>query len=95
MPPSSHPFAAGAARSAYLGCPRHALLPRAYRQAATAATAAPRGLPVAVQASGLGIDLTGKRAFVAGVADDQGFGWAISKARTREREWAGLVRRAR
>lgn len=23
---------------------------------------------------------TGKRAFVAGVADDQGFGWAISKA---------------
>jgi len=28
----------------------------------------------------LGIDLRGKRAFVAGVADDQGFGWAISKA---------------
>ncbi|GBG65245.1 hypothetical protein CBR_g50287 [Chara braunii] len=29
---------------------------------------------------GLAIDLRGKRAFVAGVADDQGFGWAISKA---------------
>uniref|UniRef100_A0A7S0MYH1 Enoyl-[acyl-carrier-protein] reductase (NADH) n=1 Tax=Pyramimonas obovata TaxID=1411642 RepID=A0A7S0MYH1_9CHLO len=28
----------------------------------------------------LPIDLRGKRAFVAGVADDQGFGWAISKA---------------
>src|SRR6185295_2773896 len=28
----------------------------------------------------LSIDLTGKRAFVAGVADDGGFGFAISKA---------------
>ncbi len=28
----------------------------------------------------LPIDLSGKRAFVAGVADDQGFGWAIAKA---------------
>jgi len=28
----------------------------------------------------LPIDLRGKKAFVAGVADDQGFGWAISKA---------------
>ncbi len=28
----------------------------------------------------LGIDLEGKRAFVAGVADDQGYGWAITKA---------------
>jgi len=28
----------------------------------------------------LSIDLTGKRAFVAGVADDKGFGWAIVKA---------------
>eukprot|EP00850_Spirogloea_muscicola_P026085 SM005498S18180 [mRNA] locus=s5498:167:950:- [translate_table: standard] len=31
-------------------------------------------------AGGLAIDLRGKTAFVAGVADDQGFGWAISKA---------------
>lgn len=30
--------------------------------------------------AGLPIDLRGKRAFVAGVADDQGFGWAITKA---------------
>src|SRR5512132_3915462 len=28
----------------------------------------------------LKIDLTGKRALVAGVADDGGFGWAIAKA---------------
>ncbi len=28
----------------------------------------------------LNIDLTGKRAFVAGVADDAGFGFAIAKA---------------
>jgi enoyl-[acyl-carrier protein] reductase I len=37
---------------------------------------------VRVQAngSGLKIDLTGKKAFIAGVADDQGFGWAIAKA---------------
>lgn len=28
----------------------------------------------------LGIDLTGKRAFVAGIADDRGFGFAIAKA---------------
>jgi len=28
----------------------------------------------------LSIDMTGKRAFVAGVADDGGFGWAIAKA---------------
>jgi enoyl-[acyl-carrier protein] reductase I len=28
----------------------------------------------------LKIDLTGKRAFIAGIGDDQGFGWAIAKA---------------
>ena len=28
----------------------------------------------------LSIDLTGKRAFVAGVADDRGYGWGIAKA---------------
>jgi enoyl-[acyl-carrier protein] reductase I len=31
----------------------------------------------------LSIDLTGKRAFVAGVADDRGYGWAIVRALTR------------
>jgi enoyl-[acyl-carrier protein] reductase I len=31
----------------------------------------------------LSIDLTGKRAFVAGVADDKGYGWAIVRALTR------------
>ncbi|KAH7434856.1 hypothetical protein KP509_06G038100 [Ceratopteris richardii] len=29
---------------------------------------------------GLAIDLRGKRAFIAGVADDQGYGWAIAKS---------------
>lgn len=28
----------------------------------------------------LGINLRGKRAFIAGIGDDQGFGWAIAKA---------------
>jgi len=28
----------------------------------------------------LNIDLKGKKAFIAGIADDQGFGWAIAKA---------------
>jgi enoyl-[acyl-carrier protein] reductase I len=31
----------------------------------------------------LGIDLSGKRAFVAGVADDRGYGWAIVRALSR------------
>jgi len=39
-----------------------------------------RSRSVQVAASGLPIDLTGKKAFIAGVADDQGFGWAIAKA---------------
>eukprot|EP00775_Hariotina_reticulata_P004573 gene4573-4827_t len=42
--------------------------------------ARPSRRSVAVAASGLPIDLTGKKAFIAGVADDQGFGWAIAKA---------------
>ncbi|KAF5840308.1 enoyl reductase [Dunaliella salina] len=29
---------------------------------------------------GLQVDLTGKKVFIAGVADDQGFGWGIAKA---------------
>lgn len=45
----------------------------AVAQAAAVVAAAPA-------ASGLKIDLTGKRVFIAGVADDQGFGWAIAKA---------------
>ncbi|RWR82867.1 enoyl-acyl-carrier-protein reductase NADH, chloroplastic-like protein [Cinnamomum micranthum f. kanehirae] len=31
-------------------------------------------------ASGLPIDLRGKRAFIAGIADDNGYGWAIAKS---------------
>ncbi|WOK95294.1 hypothetical protein Cni_G04001 [Canna indica] len=33
-----------------------------------------------VASHGLPIDLRGKRAFIAGVADDNGYGWAIAKA---------------
>ncbi|GAU29585.1 hypothetical protein TSUD_164330 [Trifolium subterraneum] len=32
------------------------------------------------QVTGLPIDLRGKRAFIAGVADDNGYGWAIAKS---------------
>ena len=41
-----------------------------------------RGLSVKARANGdgLAIDLRGKKVFIAGVADDQGFGWAIAKA---------------
>ena len=28
----------------------------------------------------LSIDLRGKRAFIAGIGDDRGFGWAIAEA---------------
>ena len=45
-----------------------------------AQAAAARGLAVQAKASGLPIDMTGKRVFIAGVADDQGFGWQIAKA---------------
>jgi hypothetical protein len=38
------------------------------------------------QGLSLPISLKGKRAFVAGVADDQGFGWAISKALSQVRD---------
>ncbi|KAE8692825.1 reductase [Hibiscus syriacus] len=42
-----------------------------------------RAMSVSVEnkpASGLPIDLKGKRAFIAGVADDNGYGWAIAKS---------------
>ncbi|KAL6752563.1 Enoyl-reductase-domain-containing protein [Haematococcus lacustris] len=41
------------------------------------AVAAPVAAPAAAQ--GLSIDLRGKKVFIAGVADDQGFGWAMAK----------------
>lgn len=41
-----------------------------------------RAVAVEAQANGNGlpIDMRGKKVFIAGVADDQGFGWAIAKA---------------
>ncbi|GBF98191.1 hypothetical protein Rsub_10691 [Raphidocelis subcapitata] len=39
-----------------------------------------RTVAAAANGNGLPIDLRGKKAFIAGVADDQGFGWAIAKA---------------
>jgi len=40
----------------------------------------PRHSDVSSWATMLSIDLEGKRAFVAGVADDNGYGWAIARA---------------
>lgn len=39
-----------------------------------------RGSTVRAHAAGLPINMTGKKVFIAGVADDQGFGWQIAKA---------------
>eukprot|EP00250_Pteridium_aquilinum_P013027 c21087_g1_i3 orf=67-1275(+) len=47
------------------------------RKAVVQPSASANGTAVA---QGLAIDLRGKRAFIAGVADDQGYGWAIAKA---------------
>ena len=55
---------------------------RAYVAAAAAAAAAAGNgeAAPAPEGGGLCINLKGKRAFIAGVADDKGFGWAIAKA---------------
>mmetsp|Transcript_6421 Transcript_6421/g.23810 ORF Transcript_6421/g.23810 Transcript_6421/m.23810 type:complete len:184 (-) Transcript_6421:1087-1638(-) len=66
-------------RSSFSVSPGVATL-RAQRSGRMAA-AAPRALATTPRASQLPVDLTGKRAFIAGVADDQGFGWAIAKVR--------------
>ncbi|GAB4822446.1 hypothetical protein N2152v2_009492 [Parachlorella kessleri] len=52
--------------------PQRPAVARQARQLAVKATAA-------ASQGGLPIDLRGKKAFIAGVADDQGFGWAIAK----------------
>ncbi|OIT27914.1 enoyl-[acyl-carrier-protein] reductase [nadh] 2, chloroplastic [Nicotiana attenuata] len=44
------------------------------------ATKAMSGASEQVPVSGLPIDLRGKRAFIAGIADDNGYGWAIAKS---------------
>ncbi|XP_009767163.1 enoyl-[acyl-carrier-protein] reductase [NADH] 2, chloroplastic-like isoform X2 [Nicotiana sylvestris] len=43
-------------------------------------TKAMSGAREQVPVSGLPIDLRGKRAFIAGIADDNGYGWAIAKS---------------
>eukprot|EP00898_Chlorokybus_atmophyticus_P003520 jgi/Chlat1/4169/Chrsp27S04270 len=63
------------ARTQLAGCMQS--MRNATRRTTTVASA---GNGTATGPSGLAIDLTGKRAFIAGVADDQGFGWAIAKA---------------
>ncbi|XP_050219854.1 enoyl-[acyl-carrier-protein] reductase [NADH], chloroplastic-like [Mercurialis annua] len=62
----------------------HSWLPQNYvsysvrfRKIATQAMSEPRESKTA---PGLPIDLKGKRAFIAGVADDNGYGWAIAKS---------------
>lgn len=63
------PFLAGKAAAA--GLTREQLRTLTVRVQAAAGNGAAAG--------GLQIDLRGKKAFIAGVADDQGFGWAIAK----------------
>eukprot|EP00793_Prasinoderma_coloniale_P005898 PRCOL_00004372-RA len=67
--------AASIVRRAAIAAPRRSAAAPTRRVAAKAAEGAEL-----LQQMGLGPCLKGKRAFVAGVADDQGFGWAISKA---------------
>lgn len=43
-------------------------------------SAVPRSVACSAASPGLAVDLRGKKAFIAGVADDQGFGWAIAKS---------------
>ena len=43
-------------------------------------SAAARVVRTMASSTTLPIDLRGKKAFIAGVADDNGFGWAIAKA---------------
>ncbi|KAL9263835.1 Enoyl-[acyl-carrier-protein] reductase [NADH], chloroplastic-like protein, partial [Drosera capensis] len=45
-------------------------------------TVVPKAMPESTgkSVSGLPIDLKGKKAFIAGVADDNGYGWAIAKS---------------
>ncbi|GAQ86187.1 Plastidic Enoyl-ACP Reductase [Klebsormidium nitens] len=74
---AASPASLGFSRSAATG--GSPSLRRVVRQQSTAAVSQTREAGQA-RAAGLPIDLTGKKAFVAGVADDQGFGWAISKA---------------
>lgn len=64
--------------AASLGSCRHHI---AFQAAPTSVRASRRSFSVSAAASngGLAIDLRGKKAFIAGVADDQGFGWAIAK----------------
>lgn len=55
--------------------------PSARRSLASSPQAVAVAAPVAAPATaqGLSIDLRGKKVFIAGVADDQGFGWAMAK----------------
>lgn len=55
---------------------RTTTMPSAYVSAVPRAQATPRAAP----GMALNVDLTGKVAFVAGVADSTGYGWAIAKA---------------
>lgn len=61
--------------------PARVAAPGKFRAAVVARpTTSRRSVAVAANGNGLPIDLRGKKAFIAGVADDQGFGWAIAKA---------------
>ncbi|KAL1191715.1 Enoyl-[acyl-carrier-protein] reductase [NADH] [Cardamine amara subsp. amara] len=64
-----------------LGCLRnqnHSAVPTSKRP--FSAKAMSESSETKASSSGLPIDLRGKRAFIAGIADDNGYGWAIAKS---------------
>jgi enoyl-[acyl-carrier protein] reductase I len=62
---------------AYIPCLSKVSMPCAFSRRMSIAS---RCTSVRARAAGLPVDLTGKKVFIAGVADDQGFGWQIAKA---------------
>ena len=58
----------------------HAFVPGAGSRALAAPRRAAAGAGASTVSMKYGVDLTGKVAFVAGVADSSGYGWAIAKA---------------
>ncbi|XP_057768779.1 enoyl-[acyl-carrier-protein] reductase [NADH] 1, chloroplastic-like [Salvia miltiorrhiza] len=63
-----------ATQTFYKTCHNNASKPQRHAVKAMAAGGDKQSLP------GLPIDLRGKRAFIAGIADDNGYGWAIAKS---------------
>ncbi|CAF2128914.1 unnamed protein product [Brassica napus] len=63
-----------------LGCLRNDSALPASKKSFSFSTKAMSEFSESKASSGLPIDLRGKRAFIAGIADDNGYGWAIAKS---------------